>query len=87
MPSSNDPIVITIKLKAKDSFLLAPILLTSSSRDSAVSISTGYGLDGRGVEVRVQVRSRIVSSSCRPDRLWDPPNLLLNEYQGLFPQG
>jgi hypothetical protein len=35
------------------------------SRDSAVSIATGYGLDDRGVGVRVPVRSRIFSMSSR----------------------
>jgi hypothetical protein len=29
------------------------------SRDSAVSITTGCGSDGQGVEVRVQVRGRV----------------------------
>jgi hypothetical protein len=28
---------------------------TTLSRDSAVGITTGYGLDGRGVRIRVQV--------------------------------
>jgi hypothetical protein len=46
------------------------------SRDSAVGIATGYGLDDRGVGVRVLVRSRIFSSPRRPDRLWGQPNLL-----------
>jgi hypothetical protein len=31
---------------------------------------TGYGLDDRGVGVRVPVWSRILSSPRRPDRLW-----------------
>jgi hypothetical protein len=46
------------------------------SRDSAVGIATGYGLDDRGVGVRVPVGSTIFSSPCRPDRLWGLPNLL-----------
>jgi hypothetical protein len=41
-------------------------------------IATGYGLDSRGVGVRVPVGSRIFSSSHHPDRLWGPPNLLLS---------
>jgi hypothetical protein len=45
------------------------------SRDSVVGIATGYGLDDRGVGVRVPV---IFSSPSRPDRLWGPPNLLPN---------
>jgi hypothetical protein len=39
------------------------------------------------VGVRVPVGSGILSSPHRPDRLWSPPNLLSNGYQGLFPQG
>jgi hypothetical protein len=48
------------------------------SRDSVVDIATSYGLDNRGVGVRVPVGSRIFSSSRYPDRLWGPPNLLSN---------
>jgi hypothetical protein len=54
------------------------------SRGSAVGIATGYGLDDRGIGVRILVRSRIISSPYRPDRLWGPPNLVSNGYQGLF---
>jgi hypothetical protein len=36
---------------------------------SIVSIATVYGLDNRGVGVRVPVGSRIFSSSCCSDRL------------------
>jgi hypothetical protein len=39
------------------------------SRDSAVGIATSYGLDDRGVGVRVPVGSRIFSSPNRSDRL------------------
>jgi hypothetical protein len=41
-------------------------------------ISTGYGLDDRGVGVRVTVGSRIFSFPSRPERLWGTPNLLSN---------
>jgi hypothetical protein len=37
------------------------------SRDRAVGIATGYGLDDRGVGVRFPVESRIFSSPRRPD--------------------
>jgi hypothetical protein len=36
---------------------------------SVVGIATGYGLDDRGVGVRVPVGVRIFISACRPDRL------------------
>jgi hypothetical protein len=53
------------------------------SRDSAVGIATGYGLDNREFGVRVPVGSRISSSPRRPDRPWVPPNLLYNGYRGV----
>jgi hypothetical protein len=39
----------------------------TGSRDSAVGMATSYGLDGRGVGVRVPIGSRIFSSPRRPD--------------------
>jgi hypothetical protein len=42
---------------------------TPWSRDSVVGIATSYGLDDRGVGVRVQVGARIFCSPNRPDRL------------------
>jgi hypothetical protein len=50
---------------------------TSGSRDSSVGIATGYGLDDRGVGVRVPVGSRIFSCQRCADRLcgslqWEP---------------
>jgi hypothetical protein len=61
--------------------------LFNRSRDSAVGTATGYGLDGRGVGVRVPVGSRIFSSPRRTERLWGSPSLLPNGYQGLFLRG
>jgi hypothetical protein len=55
-------------------------------RGSAVGIARGYGLDDRGVGVRVCVRSRIFSPR-RPDQLWGPPSLLIQWVQRLFPRG
>jgi hypothetical protein len=56
------------------------------SRDSAVGIATGYGLDDRGVGVLVPVGSKIFYSPRRLDRLWGPPSLLSNGYQGIPPR-
>jgi hypothetical protein len=57
------------------------------SRDSVVGIATSYGLDDRGVWVRVPVGSGIFCSPDRPDQLWGPSNLLSDGYWGLFPRG
>jgi hypothetical protein len=69
------------------SFFNFGCLETCGSRDSAVGIATGYGLDERGVGVRVPVGSRIFSSPRRPDRLWVPPNLVSSGYRGSVPGG
>jgi hypothetical protein len=57
------------------------------SRDSSVGIATGYGLDDRGVGVRVPVVSRIFYSPRCPDWLLGQPNLLSNGYRRLFTRG
>jgi hypothetical protein len=50
-------------------YIFLQLPLSSRSRDSVVSIATSYGLDDRGVGVRVPVGPRIFSSPNRPDRL------------------
>jgi hypothetical protein len=57
------------------------------SRDRAVGIATGYGLNDREVGVRVSVGLRIFSSPCRPDRLGGSLNLLYNGYWEQCPGG
>jgi hypothetical protein len=58
------------------------------SRDSPVGIALGYGLDDRCPRVRFPTGSwEFFSSPPRQKRLWGPPSLLCNGYQGLFPWG
>jgi hypothetical protein len=66
-------------------FTYLTIILTFNSVliKLGVGIATGYGLDDRGVGVRVPVESRIFFSPRRPDLLWGPPSLS-NGYAGLF---
>jgi hypothetical protein len=52
--------------------------------NSAVGMSTGYGLDCREVAVPVPVGVKFFSQR-RPDRICGPPSLLSNRYQGIFP--
>jgi hypothetical protein len=47
-----------------------------TSRGGAVGIATGYGLDDRGVVVRVLTESRTFTSPYCADRLWDPSSFL-----------
>jgi hypothetical protein len=55
-------------------------------RDNVVGIATGYGLEDRGIGVRIPVGSRIFTFPYHPDRVWGPPNLLYNGYRGVsFP--
>jgi hypothetical protein len=49
--------------------------------DSSVGIATAYGLGGPG---SIADRTRLFSTSQRPDRLQGPPSLLSNGYRGHF---
>jgi hypothetical protein len=49
------------------------------SWNSAVDIETDYGLDSRGVGVRILVGTRVFSSSRSPDWFWGPPSLLSSD--------
>jgi hypothetical protein len=55
-------------------------------QDSAVGIAAGYGLNGRGIGVRVPVGSRFVPFPRRPDWLWGSLSLQYNRYRMLFPR-
>jgi hypothetical protein len=61
--------------------------MQKESRDSSVGIATAYGLDGRGVGVRIPVGAIMFYSPCRPDRFWGPQSFLSSGYRGLFPWG
>jgi hypothetical protein len=60
--SKTDKYILFLKLY----LYFIPITLR---RDSVVGIETSYGLDDRGVGVRVPVVSKMFSSPRRPDRL------------------
>jgi hypothetical protein len=51
------------------SWFFTGLFSVGRSRDSSVGIATSYGLDDRGVGVKVPVGSKIFSSPNRPDQL------------------
>jgi hypothetical protein len=57
------------------------------SRGNSVGIATDYGLDDRGVGVRVPVGARIFTTPCRPDWFWGPPSIVTNGYRRFFIRG
>jgi hypothetical protein len=69
----------------KEAYSLWMFLYLKRSRCSSVGIATGYGLDGRGVGVRVPVGSRTFSSPRCPDRLWAHPTSYPMGTGGSFP--
>jgi hypothetical protein len=71
----------------KNISLLQMYICILGSRDSVVSIATGYGLDDGRVRVQVPVGSTIFSSPRRLDRLWGPSSLLSNGYLGALSPG
>jgi hypothetical protein len=57
-----------------------------NSRDISVDIALRYGLDDRGFRFDSRWEGwEFFSSSSLPERLWGPPSLLSNGYQGIFP--
>jgi hypothetical protein len=66
-------------------FVFYLLLIHSEFWSRLSSAATGYGLDDRGVEVRDPVGTIIFTCPYRSKRLWGSPNLLSNEYPGLFP--
>jgi len=70
----------------KESLLHTPYIF------SARFIHNGYVFNATGIRAgRPGFYSRqdhwFFSSPSRPDRLWGPPSLIFNGYQGLFPWG
>jgi hypothetical protein len=55
-----------------------------TSRDSAVGIATGYGLDEWRVGIRVPVGSRMFIFPYLSDRFWGSLRLLSNWHQGIL---
>jgi len=60
-------------------------IICTVCRDSSVGIVTRYGLDIVGIESRWEGGGDIFCT--RPDRLWGPTNLPIQDEPGLFPGG
>jgi hypothetical protein len=73
-------VIVRSRTKATESLLLMLLLLLCGP-GSVVGITTGYGMDGPGIESRGGEIFRT-----RPDRPWGPPSLLYNGYR-VFPGG
>jgi hypothetical protein len=57
---------VFLRRKFEDNVFISSYYVEYRSSDSAVGIATNYGLDDRGVGIRVPVGSRIFSTSSRP---------------------
>jgi hypothetical protein len=69
----------------KDKKIVFPLLYILRAVIAQSIQRLGYGLDDRG-SITGRSNDEIFSSlPSSPDRLWSPPSLLSNEYQGLFP--
>jgi hypothetical protein len=66
---------------------ISGLTVTRMSRDTAVGIATGYGLDDSGVEDRVPVGTRIVTFPYRPDWSGAHPVSYPMGSMGSFPEG
>jgi hypothetical protein len=65
-------------------YIYAYIDLEGEGKHSAVGIATGYGLDGRGIGVRVPIKERLFSHPRRPYLFWGSFRLTSNGYWELF---
>jgi hypothetical protein len=74
-------------LKNNENIIFSVHYLLTKSRDSAVGIVIGNWLETRGIGGRVQVGSRIFTSSCLPDLPWGPPNVYPMDKWVSFPGG
>jgi hypothetical protein len=87
------PSIYLTRLRSGKGFLPPRVLYfqkpqtSLKNRGISVGLATGYGLEDRGVGLRVPVGSRIFTFPYRPKRLWGPPNLISNGDPRLFPRG